>query len=401
MSPWLLDVILLVVLVAHGVHGYRRGFLLTVTETIGFLAGAGAALVLLPSRVEQLVPSNVAVLRPVVVVAAVLVLATIGQFLAVRLGRPFLAARHPSPLRTLDRVLGGVVTTAVAALVVWFVAGLIQTAAPTWMKTTIAHSKVLQTVDQVMPSTSDRLLAKVITALNDHGFPRAFTGLVEEPIMPVDPGDPRLVKANAVVAARQSVLRVDASALRCGGRDRTFEGTGWVAADHVVVTNAHVVAGAENVSVRTANGSKRAAVIAFDPQRDLAVLYVRELEAPPLRRGEELRSGTSAVVAGYPMNGPYRLDAARVRGILRARGFDIYSSGQVEREIYSLRASIKPGNSGGPLLDAAGNVVGVVFARSLDDESTAYALTLDELRPVLDGAKVGQPVGTGTQCAAT
>lgn len=401
MNAWVLDVILLIVLLAHGVHGYRRGFLLTVIETIGFLAGAAAALILLPSRIEQLVPASAAVFRPVAVVAAVLVLATLGQLLAVRLGRPLLTGRRTSPLRHVDRALGAVVTTAVAALVIWFAAGLIQIAAPTWMKTTIAHSRVLQTVDRVMPNTSDRLLTKVITALNDYGFPRAFTGLVEEPIAPVDPGDPELVTTKAVAAAEPSVLRVDASALRCGGRDRTFEGTGWVAADRVVVTNAHVVAGAENVSVRTAGGSKRAAVIAFDHQRDLAVLFVRDLEAPPLRQGADLRSGASAVVAGYPMNGPYRLNPARVRAVLQARGFDIYGSGQVERDVYSLRASIKPGNSGGPLLDAAGRVVGVVFARSLDDESTAYALTLEELRPVLDGAKVGQSVGTGVQCAGS
>lgn len=401
MSAWVLDLVLLIILVAHGVHGYRRGFVLTVMETIGFLAGAAAALMFLPSRIEQLVPARVALLRPVLVVVAVLVLATLGQYIAVRLGRPLLGRGRPSPARYLDRILGGILTTAVATLVVWFVAGLIQTAAPTWMRSTIAHSRVLQTVDSVMPSSSDRLLARVVTTLNDYGFPRAFSGLVEEPIPPASPGDPKLVASKGVLAAQQSVLRVDASALRCGGRDRTFEGTGWVAAEHLVVTNAHVVAGAETVTVRTADGSRRATVIAFDPERDLAVLYVRQLDVPPLRQGDDLRSGASAVVAGFPLNGPYRLDPARVRGVLTARGYDIYSSRQVEREVYSLHASINPGNSGGPLLDADGEVVGVVFARSLEDSSTAYALTLDELRPVLAEATVGQSVGTGVQCAAT
>jgi S1-C subfamily serine protease len=396
-----LDVILLLILAGHALHGYRRGFLLTVTETVGFLAGAGLAVTMLPSRIEQFTPDTMAPFRPVLVVVAVLVLATVGQFLAVRITRPVLGGRQPGPLRHIDRALGGVVTTGVAALVVWFVAGLIQTASPTWMKATIAQSRVLQAVDSVMPSTSDRVLAQVIMTLTDYGFPRAFAGLAQEPITPVDPPDTRVATSAGVAAAKASIVRVDASALRCAGRDRTFEGTGWVAAERTVVTNAHVVAGAENVTVRTSRGKKRATVIAFDPVRDLAVLYVRDLDVPMLRQGTPLRPGASAVVAGFPLNGPYRLDAARVRGIITARGLDIYSTGQVERQIYSLRASIHPGNSGGPLLDGSGKVVGVVFARSVEDSATAYALTLDELRPVLESARPGQAVGTGGQCATT
>ncbi len=401
MNGTTLDVILLLILVAHGIYGYRRGFVLTLTETVGFLAGAGLALALLPSRIDQFIPDRIATLRPVVVVAAVLIMATVGQFLAVRLTRPLFRVPRASPARQVDRTLGAILTMGVAALVVWFVAGLIQTATPTWMKTTIAESRVLRAVDTVMPSSSDRVLAQVVMTLHDYGFPRAFSGLAPEPITPVDPGDPALATSSAVKAAQRSVVRVDASALRCGGKDRTFEGTGWVAREHMVVTNAHVVAGAENVTVMTSKGRKRATVIAFDPQRDLAVLYVRGLDARPLRQGEQLQKGASAVVAGYPMNGPYRLAAARVRGTMRARGLDIYSAGQVEREIYSLRASINPGNSGGPLLTSDGSVAGVVFARSPEDPSTAYALTLDELRPVLEGARLNQAVGTGGQCAAT
>lgn len=399
MNPWLLDLVLILVLFAHAVHGYRRGFLLTVTEAVGFLAGAALALFLLPSRVETLVPERFAVLRPLFVVAGVLVLAALGQLLVVRLARPFLGGRRPGAARHLDRVLGGLVTAVVATVVVWFVASLLKTVAPAWIRTPIEQSQVLQAVGRVMPETSDRLLTRVITTLDDYGFPRAFSGRGQETINPVDAGDASLVASPAVAAARRSVLRVDASALRCG-RDRAFEGTGWVAADDRIVTSAHVVAGAENVTVQTSKGPRRATVIAFDPRRDLAVLSVPGLDAPPLRRGADLRAGVSAVVAGYPLNGPYRLDPARVRGVVSARGLDIYSAAPVERKIYSLRTTIYPGNSGGPLLDAQGAVVGVVFARSVQDATTGYALTLEELAPVLRGASVGQPVGTGGQCAA-
>jgi S1-C subfamily serine protease len=101
-------------------------------------------------------------------------------------------------------------------------------------------------------------------------------------------------------------------------------------------------------------------------------------------------------VAGFPLDGPYRLDAARVREVVQARGSDIYGSPGASREVYSLFARVRPGNSGGPLLSGSGDVVGVIFAKSLDDNSTGYALTLDEARPVLDAAaSATTPVGTG------
>jgi S1-C subfamily serine protease len=139
-----------------------------------------------------------------------------------------------------------------------------------------------------------------------------------------------------------------------------------------------------------------AQIVVFDPERDLAVLAVDGLTAAPLRLGGTLAIGDESVVAGFPLDGPYRLDPARVRRTLTATGSDIYGQPGVTREIYSLFARVEPGNSGGPLLTPTGEVVGVVFAKSLDDPSTGYALTLTEARPVLDAAAdASQPVDTG------
>jgi len=141
-------------------------------------------------------------------------------------------------------------------------------------------------------------------------------------------------------------------------------------------------------------------VVVFDPRRDLAVLSVPGLPAPALTQGPDLQRSSSAIVAGFPLDGPYRLDSARVRDVLTAKGADIYGSPGAVREVYSLYARVQPGNSGGPLLSPGGEVVGVVFARSLDDDNTGYALTLDEARPVLDAANSSSsPVNTG-RCAA-
>ena len=179
---------------------------------------------------------------------------------------------------------------------------------------------------------------------------------------------------------------------------RGQEGSGWVVGPQRVVTNAHVVAGvtAEHVRVQGTGRSYDARVIVFDPKRDLAVLSVPGLQAPALRQGPGLKRADGAIVAGFPLDGPYRLDPARVRDLLRATGADIYGNPGVVREIYSLFGKVEPGNSGGPLLSPSGEVVGIVFAKSLDDDQTGYALTLAEARPVLEAASSSfAPVNTG------
>jgi S1-C subfamily serine protease len=179
---------------------------------------------------------------------------------------------------------------------------------------------------------------------------------------------------------------------------RGQEGSGWVVAPGKVVTNAHVVAGMRQASVQLQGVGRAyaASIVLFDPQRDLAVLSVSGLSAPPLTQGGALGTGDEAVVAGFPLDGPFRLDPARVRRTIDATGSDIYGQPGVTREIYSLYTRVEPGNSGGPLLNLQGQVVGIVFAKSLDDATTGYALTLAEARPVLDAAlRAGQAVGTG------
>ena len=155
------------------------------------------------------------------------------------------------------------------------------------------------------------------------------------------------------------------------------------------MTNAHVVAGTQHVDVYLADSvrSYPATVVVFDPETDVAVLAVPDLTAPALRLGPELRRGDDAVVAGFPGDGPLQATAARVRGRIRAVGEDIYGAGSVERDVYALRAEVRSGNSGGPLLDPQGRVVGLVFAASVDDPSTGYALTPDEVRPALDASR--------------
>ena len=199
--------------------------------------------------------------------------------------------------------------------------------------------------------------------------------------------------------AATSIVKITGVAASC---NRGQEGSGWVVAPERVVTNAHVVAGtsSDHVRIQGTGRSYDASVVVFDPQRDLAVLSVPGLPAPALTQGPNLKRSDSAIVAGFPLDGPYRLDPARVRDTLTATGADIYGNPGAVREVYSLFARVEPGNSGGPLLSVSGEVVGIVFAKSLDDDQTGYALTLDEARPVLEAAgSAFSPVSTGG-CAA-
>ena len=220
-------------------------------------------------------------------------------------------------------------------------------------------------------------------------------GLEAERIAPIAPPDDGIAQSKGVRDAASSIIKITGVATSC---NRGQEGSGWVVARERVVTNAHVVAGMERATVRI-HGTGRSytgQVVVFDARRDLAVLAVPGLPADPLPQGPDLARGDSGVVAGFPLDGPYQLDAARVREVINARGSDIYGSAGTSREVYSLYAKVRPGNSGGPLLSTDGRVVGVIFAKSLDDANTGYALTMDEAKPVLNAAtSAATPVDTG------
>jgi S1-C subfamily serine protease len=280
-------------------------------------------------------------------------------------------------------------------MLVWFLAGAVRGGSQTPLARAIGTSRIISTIDRLVPAQTGRLFAGFQSVLDREGFPRVFEGVRAEPIAPIAPPDSQLAYGAGVARASRSIVKITGVASSC---NREQEGSGWVVAPERVVTNAHVVAGtsSENVRIQGVGRSYDAHVVIFDPKRDLAVLSVPGLQAPSSRQGVNLTRSGGAVVAGFPLNGPYRLDSARVRDVVSATGSDIYGSPGVVRQVYSLYARVQPGNSGGPLLSPSGAVVGVVFARSLDDDQTGYALTLDEARPILNEAKSAlSPVSTG------
>jgi S1-C subfamily serine protease len=283
------------------------------------------------------------------------------------------------------------------SLLTWFVAGAVRGVEGP-VSRAIGRSHVVGALDDVVPPQTAQLFSGFRSLLDQGGFPKVFENLGPERILPIDPPTPGIVTTKAVRAAAGSIVKITGVARSCS---RTQEGSGWVISPGRVVTNAHVVAGerSELVSVGGVGPTYAAQVVVFDPERDLAILAVPGLGAPALPVAGDVGRGTSAVVAGFPENGPYTVGAARVRQVLTATGNDIYGRPGIAREVYSLYAKVRPGNSGGPLLDTSGRVIGVVFATSLDDPQTGYALTVKEITPVLRQAPASTPVKTGG-CAA-
>lgn len=395
-----LDLVLVVALLAYTVSGWRQGFVAAALGVVGLIAGAYLAVRFAPALLGD--HTDIDVRTPVgmlVLIGVVLLVATLGQGLMLALSSTLRARIHTSGLRVVDSLFGAVAVLAAAVLVVWVVAGAVRTGGPASWRSAVARSVVVQTVDAVVPPSAVRLVDDVTSALDRGGFPRVFEGLGPEPISSVPPPDFDLRRDPDIGRAVGSVIHVRADAPRC---DQTQVGSGWVMSRGLVATNAHVVAGATQVQVNVGGDGPEldARVVAFDPDRDIAVLAVPGLRAPALDPGEDLARGASAVVAGFPGDEGLWVGAARVRAVLSARGADIYGQPGTTREIYSLRAQVRQGASGGPLIDPDGDVVGMVFATSLDDDDTGYALTLDEMEPVLSAAsRSAEAVSTG-RCAA-
>lgn len=390
----ILDIALLLLIGLYAASGYRQGLIASVFSLVGFFAGAMIAVWQLPSMLARF-PSiaDDTRTRVIVLVLGVVLLGWLGQYLGSLAGASIRRRVGPMSLRKVDAVLGAVVVALAASVIVWFLGGSLRTVGNPTIAKAMSESRVLRAVNAVMPEQTGDVFAGFRGFLSSQGFPQVFGGLAPEPITPIQQPDPGVASSSAVAKAKSSVIKITTASESC---QRGQEGSGWVLSPGRVVTNAHVVAGADLVRVQGRDQMLAGRVIVFDPERDLAVLSVPGLEAAALPLGTELSRGDSAAVPGYPLDGPYRVVSARVRAVLDARGLDIYGRDRVLREIYSLNTKVQPGNSGGPVLDDRGRVVGVVFAKSLEDENTGYALTLDEARPVLDKAATAQrPVDTG------
>ncbi|MFF4343127.1 MarP family serine protease [Kitasatospora sp. NPDC001540] len=386
-----LDLLLIAAALGFAVSGYRQGFVVGALSVLGFLGGGLIAVQLLPLLLHHLSPGTTA---SVVAVVVVIVLAAVGQAVTTHFGWKLRGRIGRNRVRTLDAVGGSLVNVLSMLLVAWLIgSALAGTSLPTVSKQ-VRSSKVLGTVQEALPDDAPNWFSDLSQDLARNGFPQVFNPFEQEPITEVAPPDPALANSPGVLRAKGSLVKVLGTATSCG---KTLEGSGFVFAPHRVMTNAHVVGGVDEPTVQVAGAGQLydATVVRYDWQRDIAVLDVPKLNAPPLAFAGEARSNDSAIVAGFPENGAFNVQPARIRGRIQANGPDIYHRGQVVRDVYSVRSLVRQGNSGGPLLTPDGQVYGVVFAKSLDSSDTGYVLTAAEVREdVAQGATASGKVST-------
>lgn len=391
----LLDVIVVLAAIAYGVGGFRHGAIVGVCSLVGFFGGAIAGAQLAGPLGSRLAQGRAQI--PVAIIC-VLAVAMLGQLVGVWIAGHLRSRLTWRRVQALDSGIGAALGVVSVLLVAWMVAVPLASSPYPSLSAQATHSRIVRAVNNAMPPDVRRLYGSLRTFLNQSGFPPVFGDLPSTTSVNVAPPPATLPPAVAarVQQAHKSIFKIYGEAPSCS---RGIEGSGFVYAPQHVLTNAHVVAGTTQVGVQVSpSETLRATVVLFDPKRDVAVLDVPGLNAPPLRFATTPAStGDPAVVLGYPEDGPFNVQSARVRSRETVGGNDIYGRGNVTREIYSVRATVRSGNSGGPLLADNETVLGVVFATALDSSDTGYALTAAEVAG--DAGKAAAavaPVGTST-----
>jgi len=386
------DLVLVVAILLFAFIGWRRGFVYGLLSLVGFLLGAAFGLWLTPRLVGSWDPG---VGRAAAALVLVFLCATLGQVAVGFFGRRIKEAVTWRPAVVLDSSFGAVLSVISMLLVVWLVASVAVHSGRSELMREVRQSYVLGVVDTVMPDLADKATGELQALVDVSGFPEVFAGLGPEPVKPIAKPDAAIVRREPIVLAAANTVKISGIAQGCG---RGLEGSGFAFAPERVLTNAHVVAAVDKPAVYVGGTGKGfpATVVYFDPELDLAVLSVPGLAAKPLPFGLDVNRGEGVAIIGYPENGPLDAEAGRVRNVIMAQGHDIYGRGTVLREIISMRANVRPGNSGGPVLDNRGHVVGIVFAASLDDDATGYAMTSEQVSDaVAAGVAAEGPVNTG------
>ncbi|RZS41282.1 colicin V production protein [Herbihabitans rhizosphaerae] len=389
------DLLVILLAVVAMVSGARQGVIIALPAFVGVLIGAIIGIKVAPLVVEHIetTPTRVAI-----AVAVFVLLVALGETFGVWGGRLLREKINSPKLAGVDSTLGAVVQGAVVFVVAWLIgAALTSVGNLPGLSSAINRSVVLGGVNDVMPEAAHALPAELRKLLDESGFHGAVSPFSRAPNREVAAPDPALQGSFVVSKLEDSVLKINAKAPSCS---RAMEGTGFVIAPQRIMTNAHVVAGADEVSVQTKQGALPARVVHYDPGTDIAVLSVPRLRAEKIPFAErDAVSGDSAIVLGYPLDGPYHASSARVRERTNLRGPDIYDSRTVTRDVFTIRGDVRSGNSGGPLVDEAGQVIGVVFGAAVGGGDTGFVLTADEVADeVANAPRQDTKVATG-QCA--
>lgn len=392
-----LDILLLVLVVAYALSGYWQGFITGAFATVGLLAGGLLGIWVAPMLLGGAEPSLWVSLGALFIV---ILGASLGQALMQYAGAKVRAKVTWQPARVVDAVGGAALSAVAVLLVAWALGVAISGSRIGPVTEQVRDSRVLGTVNEALPAAAPQALQTFNTVVGLGFFPRYLEPFAPERIVEVGPGPRRLLDDPEVLATQRSVLKIRGNN-DCG---RGVEGTGFVYANNRLMTNAHVVAGVDEPAVEIDGELVQADVVVFDPDLDIAVLRVDTAGRPSLQfdieSGQAAEARDPVAVVGYPEDGPFDVQPGRVRAQQRLRSPDIYGRGTVLREVYSVRSLVRPGNSGGPLVTPDGDVAGVVFAASVTDPDTGYAVTADQVEELADAGRHDETVADTGDCAA-
>lgn len=389
-SQWL-DLAVLAVAFVAAISGWRSGALGSLLSFVGVVLGAVAGVLLAPHVVTHVSGART---KLFVTLFLILALVVIGEIAGVVLGRAVRGAIRNRTLRTFDSVIGVALQLVAVLVAAWMLAYPLQSSDQPNLAAAVRGSKVLKQVNDVAPSWLKSVPTRLSSLLDTSGLPQVLQPFGRTPIVAVDAPNAALANDAVVAATRPSVVKIRGVAPSC---QKVLEGSGFVVAPNRVMSNAHVVAGSDSVTVEVDGQTYDAEVVSYDPDADISILDVPNLPSAPLTFAETpAATGTDGIVMGYPGGGDFVATPARVRETIELNGPDIYRTTTVTREVYTIRGTVRQGNSGGPMIDREGRVLGVVFGAAVDDADTGFVLTAKEVARQM--AKIGssERVPTGS-----
>lgn len=374
-----LDAFIGLFLAAALVRGAEIGFVRHFFSTVGFFAGLFLG-VWINSLLSHTVnaSSSRTLLALILILGFGLALMTAGEYLGMLIKFRLHEARIQNKL---DKIFGSLLAAVTLLAAVWLGAAIFRNAPDSGWQHQVRTSRIITLLDNNLPSAPGTL-TKLGNLIDPNNFPRVFTGL--EPELKTDAPLPDMGELNAAVQiVRPSIVKIEGE-----GCDSIVEGSGFVADDGTVVTNAHVVAGVDNPFVIDQKGKHEADVVLFNPELDIAILRAKNLAGKPLAlENQTATNNTPVAVLGYPSGAGFTAKPGVVLETFQAEGRDIYNQGHTLREVYSVKTDIQHGNSGGPMINKDGEVIGLIFAKSINYERVGYALTMKQVIAQVNNAK--------------
>ncbi|WP_214108716.1 MarP family serine protease [Acrocarpospora catenulata] len=372
-----LDLILIGLVLAFAVSGYRQGFIIGAFSFVGFIGGALVGIFIAPPIAGAIVSGDTE--KALLAIVIVFLAATIGQFASSTIGAVVRSHVTWDSAKMVDACGGSLASGLLVLVFAWLIGSLLISTNLTLPRQQVNNSLLLKSMDQAMPTAVKDLTRGFRDFVDASEWPEVFTAIGGHQVVDVPAPDESIVNDPRLVRARRAIVKVQGTAPSCR---KSIEGTGFVYAPHRIMTNAHVVAGVtQELRVTDYTGTvHQARVVLYNPDRDIAILYVSSFDVAPLKFDITAQSKDDAIIAGFPKGHGFTIKPARIRVKQRAESSDIYNDHKVDREVYAIRGLVQPGNSGGPLLTPEGRVYGVIFAAATDQKDTGYALTAEEVR---------------------